>query len=176
MTTSEPATDSVATTHRSFVSYIDRTREFYAAQGYGKPYRWARNAEVPFAKLAKPLSECRVTLVTTASPLTTAKAKDGVLRGAKAVWSGSTDEPPESLYTDDLAWDKETTHTDDVESFLPIARLREHVAAGRIGSVAARFHGVPTDYSQRRTLEIDAPEILKRCREDGVDVALLVPL
>ncbi len=45
-----------------------------------------------------------------------------------------------------------------------------------MGSLAARFHGVPTDYSQRRTLENDAPEILERCREDGVDVALLVPL
>jgi len=35
---------------------------------------------------------------------------------------------------------------------------------------------VPTDYSQRRTIEQDAPQILARCREDGVDVALLVPL
>ena len=49
------------TEQRTFVSYIDRTREFYAAQGYDKPYRWARNAQVPFAKLAKPLSECRAT-------------------------------------------------------------------------------------------------------------------
>ena len=49
-------------------------------------------------------------------------------------------------------------------------------AQGRIGSVAPRFHGVPTDYSQRRTIEQDAPQILERCREDGVDVALLVPL
>ena len=63
-----------ATTHRTFVSYIDRTREFYAAQGYEKPYQWARNSDVPFANLTKPLSDCRVTLVTTASPLATARA------------------------------------------------------------------------------------------------------
>ena len=44
-------------THRSFVSYIDRTREFYAAQGYGKPYRWAHHTAVPFTPLAKPLAE-----------------------------------------------------------------------------------------------------------------------
>ena len=166
----------MVTTHRTFVSYIDRTREFYAAQGYDRPYRWARNADVPFANLTKPLSECRVTLVTTASPLTTAPAKDGVLRGSKEVWSGVTSRPPGRLYTDDLAWDKETTHTDDPESFLPIERLGAHVAAGRIGSLAKRFHGVPTDYSQRRTIEVDAPEVLRRCREDDVDVALLVPL
>jgi len=35
---------------------------------------------------------------------------------------------------------------------------------------------VPTEYSQRRTTERDAPEILRRCREDGVEAALLAPL
>ena len=63
-----------------------------------------------------------------------------------------------------------------MESFLPIARLREYVTQGRLGSLASRFHGVPTDYSQRATIETDAPQILERCLEDGVDVALLVPL
>ena len=163
-------------THRSFVSYIDRTREFYAAQGYAKPYVWARHRDAPFAPLAKPLAQSRLTLVTTASPWREDKPVDGVLRGGKTVWSGAMNAPPERLYTDDLAWDKEATHTRDVESFVPLKQLAERVASGRIGSLAARFHGVPTDYSQRRTLEQDAPEILARCREDGADVALLVPL
>jgi hypothetical protein len=163
-------------THRTFVSYIDRTREYYAAQGYEKPYVWARHTDAPFTPLAKPLAQCRATLITTASPWREDKPVDGVLRGGKQVWSGSTQEPPECLFTDDLAWDKEATHTRDVESFLPIRRLGEFAGAGRIGSVAPRFHGVPTDYSQRRTIEQDAPEILARCREDAVDVALLVPL
>jgi hypothetical protein len=164
------------TTHRTTVSYIDRTREFYAAQGYDRPYRWARFDDVPFSPLPKALAECRVTLVTTASPHRDQRPRDGVLRADKAVWSGPTAEPPERLYTDDLAWDKGATHTDDVESFLPLRTLAAYAAEGRIGSVAARFHGVPTDYSQRNTREQDAPEILRRCREDFVDIALLVPL
>lgn len=164
------------TTHRTTVSYIDRTREFYAAQGYERSYRWARFREVPFAPLSKPLAECRAALVTTASPHRDQRPRDGVLRADKSVWSGSTVEPPDRLYTDDLAWDKEATHTDDVESFLPLRQLAAFAAEGRIGSVAERFHGVPTDYSQRNTSEQDAPEILRRCNEDGVDVALLVPL
>ena len=164
------------TAWRSFVSYIDRTREYYGALGYERPYRWARFREVPFAPLSKPLAECRATLVTTASPHLGQRARDGVLRGGKQVWSGPSAEPPERLYTDDLAWDKEATHTDDVESFLPLRQLAARAAEGRIGSLAARFHGVPTDYSQRRTREQDAPEVLRRCREDEVDVALLVPL
>jgi hypothetical protein len=163
-------------THRTFVSYIDRTREYYGAQGYAKPYLWARHTDAPFAPLAKPLAASRVTVITTASPWREAAPVDGVLRGAKQVWSGDTAAPPERLFTADLAWDKAATHTRDVESFLPLARLAELVAAGRIGSLAARFHGVPTDYSQRRTIEQDAPEILARCRADAVDVALLVPL
>ncbi|MDQ2831757.1 MAG: glycine reductase, partial [Chloroflexota bacterium] len=48
-------------------------------------------------------------------------------------------------------------------------------ARGRIGRVAPRFHGVPTDRSQRATMQRDAPEVLAHCREDGADVALLVP-
>jgi len=161
---------------RSYVSYIDRTREYYGAQGYEKPYVWARHVDAPFAPLAKPLAQSRVALVTTASPWREDKPVDGVLRGGKQVWSGPTDVPPERLFTDDLSWDKEATHTRDVESFLPIRRLQELAATGRVGSLAARFHGVPTDYSQRRTIEQDAPQILARCRDDGVDVALLVPL
>jgi hypothetical protein len=161
---------------RSFVSYIDRTREYYAAQGYAKPYAWAHHTDAPFAPLTKPLAQSRVALITTASPWREEKPVEGVLRGGKQVWSSPTATPPERLFTDDLAWDKEATHTRDVESFVPIRSLLALAAAGRIGSLAPRFHGVPTDYSQRRTIEQDAPEVLARCREDGTDVALLVPL
>jgi len=163
-------------THRSAVSYIDRTREFYAAAGYEKPYRWAHYADAPFARLAKPLADSTVGLVTTATPVEGGSATDGVLRGERRVWAGPTATPPERLFTDHLAWDKQTTHTDDVDSFLPIRPLQHWADAGRIAAVAKRFYGVPTDYSQRRTREDDAPEILRLCREDGVDAVLLVPL
>jgi len=163
-------------THRTFISYIDRTRQFYAAQGYEKPYRWARHSAVPFVKPSKPLSESRITVITTASPFDEASSRRGASRGAKQVWSGEMRTTPDRLYTDDLAWDKETTHTNDVESFLPLEALRSFVSEGRIGSLAKRFHGVPTDYSQRRTIEQDAPEIVSRSLEDGADIALLVPL
>ncbi|MEN8159810.1 MAG: hypothetical protein ABFS41_07055 [Myxococcota bacterium] len=165
----------MTTSHPTFVSYIDRTREFYAALGYGKPYQWAHHDDVPFAPLPKPLAECRVAAITTASPLGT-RTDPGSLRAGKGVWSAPIDPAPERLYTDHLSWDKQATHTDDVESFLPLAALRSFAESGQIGSVAPRFHGVPTDYSQRRNVEVDAPEILRRLREDAVDVALLVPL
>lgn len=170
------AEPSIDRTHRIFVSYIDRTREFYLAQGYTNPYQWAHFEEAPLTRLPKPLSACRVTLITTASPFPGDAPAETGLPMPKEVSSGSTDAPPSRLFTADLAWDKETTHTDDLDSFFPIHRLQELVEADRIGTLAARFHGVPTEYSQRRTIERDAPEILRRCREDGVEAALLVPL
>ena len=159
------------TSHRTFESYIDRTREFYGAQGYERPYRWAHHDDVPWAPLAKPLGDSRIALVTTASPLATAGSAQ-----PKQVWSGAAESTPERLYTDDLAWDRDATTTDDVESFLPLGAFRELAAEGRIGSLAPRYHGVPTDYSQRRTREQDAPEILARCREDAADVVVFAPL
>jgi len=163
-------------THRRFISYIDRTRQFYAAQGYEKPYRWARHRTVPFVNPMKPLSESRITVITTASPFDEADSGGATMRSGKQVWSGEMQTTPDRLYTDDLAWDKETTHTNDVESFLPLEALHSFVEEGRIGSLAKRFHGVPTEYSQRRTIEQDAPEIVSRSLEDEADIALLVPL
>ncbi len=174
------STSNVDRTRRTFVSYIDRSREFYKALGYEHPYQWAYFDEVPFRRLPGAVSESRLTLITTASPSREEGREGDVsetgLLMPKEVWAGPADAPPSRLFTGDLAWDKETTHTDDLGSFFPIHHLQELVDAGRICSLAARLHGVPTEYSQRRTIEQDAPEILRRCREDEVDAALLVPL
>lgn len=161
---------------RVFVSYIDKSREFYLAQGFGNPYRWAYNRQIPFTALSKPLAECRVGVVTTSSPEAGQEAVDLVDRPPKRAYAQRADPVPERMFTMDLSWDKEATHTDDVGSFLPLRSLEEHVAGGRLGSLSTRFYGAPTEYSQRKTNTLDAPDILRYCREDGVDVALLVPL
>jgi hypothetical protein len=161
---------------RSFVSYIDRSREYYAAQGYPKPYAWAHHDEVPFTRLKKPLSECRVALVTTAGRPQDDQAGAVQFMVMREMYAEPSDPPPLRLFTNDLGWDKEATHTKDVESFLPLKRLAEYAGNGRIGSASPRFYGVPTDYSQRRTSKRYAPRILEWCREDGVDAVLLSAL
>ena len=152
------------------VGYMERTRLYYAAQGFERAYRWAHFDAVPFARLAKPLAESTVALLTTAA-LYDRRASD-----ARAVDSGSTVQPPERVYGNDLSWDKRATHLDDLGSYFPLAHLKTLSSRGVIGNLAKRFHCVPTEYSQRRTLTSDAPELLRRCQEDAVDVALLVPL
>ncbi len=155
--------------HRIAVSYIDKSREYYLARGYKNPYRWAHYQDAPFAPLAKPLSTSRVALISTAALV-------GEHRSLTEVYAAPTAPPPAALFTDHRAWHKQATHTRDVESFLPIRRLAEFAAVGRIGSLSPRFYGVPTDYSQRRTVHEHAPAVLDLCRADAVDVALLVPL
>jgi hypothetical protein len=161
---------------RSFVSYIDKSREYYAAQDYENPYRWARFNEVPFTPLPGPLANLRVGIVTTTTLPGAGPDQAPAARPPKGPYAEPLLPIPGRLYTMDLSWDKEATHTDDVASFFPARALLDACTAGRIGGVAPRFYGVPTEYSQRTTIEHDAPAILGYLREDEVDAALLVPL
>jgi hypothetical protein len=161
--------------YRSFVSYIDRSREYYAAQGYEKPYTWMHHSTVPFARLRKPLSECRIGLITTASNVDLGTVVIDRMK-TRSVYAAPSDPVPDRLFTMHLFWDKDATHTDDVASFLPLKRLSEVAASGRIGSVAPRFYGAPTGYSQNRTRVKDAPKILEWASEDGVNAVLLSAL
>ncbi len=148
------------------IGYMERTRLYYRALGYDNDYVWAHFAEVPFAPLPGPLAEMRIGLVTTAGPPGGYPRDE---KGLRHVWSGAIDPPPHRLATD-VAWDRETTHTDDRASFLPIE------AAAELMRLVPRFHGVPTEYSHRKTMTEDAPEVLARLRDDGAQAAILVPL
>ena len=48
-----------------------------------------------------------------------------------------------------------TTATDS-DTWFPLPQLRQGAAQGRIGEVAPRFHGAPTNRSHRVTIETDA--------------------
>ena len=50
------------------VRYMERTRDYYAAHGYDKPYEWAHFNDIPFAPLNKTLATSTVTIVTTSMP------------------------------------------------------------------------------------------------------------
>ncbi|MBS1255428.1 MAG: hypothetical protein MAG581_01229 [Deltaproteobacteria bacterium] len=163
--------------HRSFVSYIDKSREYYAAHGYTQPYQWPYHHDVPFTSLTKTLSDCTVGVVTTATlPANWQNLPESQTKPVKKPYAEPSVPIPDVLYTMDMEWDKDSTHTDDLDTYLPLHRLQELRQSGRIGKISSRFYGVPTTYSQRQTHQSDAPAILNWCKEDGVDVVLLVPL
>ena len=161
--------------HRSFVSYLDKSRDYYAAQGYRVPYKWAYHQEVPFTPMKKPLSESRLGVLTTAF-FAEGKEPQGLPNFRnKQPYATPGDPVPNSLYTNDVFWDRDATNMDDLGSYLPLKILKSLQEQGTLGSLSKRFYGIPTNYSQRRSLS-DATEILKWCREDRVDAMLLVPI
>ncbi len=160
------------------IPYMARIRTYYQALGYGAPYEWAHYAEVPFQPLARPLAACRLTLVTTAAPYQPDKGDQGpgAPHNAAAkfytVYSGDTAQDHD-LRIAHVAIDRDHTTAEDIGSYFPLAALRAAEASGRIGALAPRFHGMPTNRSHRTTLEVDAPEIVARCKADGADAAVL---
>ena len=169
---------NVDRTHATFISYIDRTREYYLATGYNNPYAWAYYDEVPFTRLTKPLADCRVGLITTAAPYQPDKGD----QGPYAPYNDAAKfhdvytlpvEPVPDLRISHIGYDREHTVPEDLAAYFPLAQLQHAAAVGRIAGIPPRFYGVPTLRSQRHTIAIDAPAVLALCREDGVDVAVL---
>ena len=66
-----------AAPHDAPIPYLERIRAYYAGLGYGAPYEWAHYAHVPFHRLARPLAEARLTIVTTAAPNQPGKGDQG---------------------------------------------------------------------------------------------------
>ena len=165
--------------HDAAIPYLQRIRDYYVALGYGAPYEWAHYAEVPFQPLHIPLSRSRVTLITTAAPYQPDKGDQGpgAPYNAKAkfytVYSGDTAHNHD-LRISHVAIDRQHTTAEDPGTYFPLAQLWRSALSGRIGSMTPRFHGAPTNRSQRVTLEVDAAEIVARCKADAADVAILV--
>jgi D-proline reductase (dithiol) PrdB len=160
------------------IRYIERTQAWYAALGYGNPYQYAHFKDVPFARLQKPLAACRVALLTTAARYQPDKGDQGAgapyNAAAKfyAVYTGDTARDHD-LRVSHVAVDRAHL-SNDQGCWFPLPALRRAASDGRIGGLTPRFHGVPTNRSQRHTLAVDAPEVLARCQADGADVAVLV--
>jgi hypothetical protein len=161
------------------IRYMQRTRDWYLALGYGNPYRWSHFTEVPFQPLAKPLADCTLALVTTAAPYQPDKGPQGAGAPHNAaakffkVYSGETDRDHD-VRNSHVAIDFKHTTREDSNTWFPLPLMREFAARGSF-TLARRFHGMPTNRSQRHTTEVDCPEILARCREDGVDAVVFVP-
>lgn len=153
-----------------YIPYMERTRHYYRAQGFTQDYEWAHHEDAPFTRLTKPLSDCRVTLVTTAVPHPEIPK---MIRRAESLPFAAL---PVKFETSELSWDKDSTHTDDRQSFFPVEILQQLADEGMIGGLADRYHFVPTQYSQRATIDEDAPQIADACQQDEVDIALLIPL
>ncbi len=161
------------------VPYMSRTRTYYQALGYERPYRWAQYIDAPFAPLKKPLSESRVVLISTAAPFQPDKGEQGPWSSYNSaakfyrIYSRPVDPLPD-LRISHVGIDRVHTSQEDNRTWLPIAQMQRLQREGRIGKLNARMHGAPTNRSHKTTIEQDCPEMLALLGEDDVDVAVLV--
>ncbi len=143
-------------------------------------YPWRRIDPVPCRRLSKPLSQCRVALVTTAGlvppgqPPFDDSVKGGdcsfrVIPAGIDVQSLGEFHRSESFDHAGIAHDRNVA--------FPLDRLRELAAASEIGEVSPRhlsFMGSITAPGRLRAKT--APEAAGLLVEDRVDIALLVPV
>ncbi len=138
---------------------------------------------LPWTPLSKPLSQCRVALLTSAAvyvkgaepPFDTEREK------REGMWGDPSYRTiPRSLAQDQVGACHLHINNDDllrdVNIVLPVHRLLEMEAAGEIGSLA------PTSYSfmgfQLDTTEWQqryGPEVARRLKDEEVDAVLLTP-
>ena len=110
----------------------------------------------------KPLAESRIGLITTAAPYQPDKGDQGPgapYNGAAkfyTVYSGETDRDHD-LRISHIGYDRAHTTAEDSNTWFPLPALRRLAESGRIGEIAPRFHGAPTDRSHRATLRPGLP-------------------
>ena len=161
------------------IAYLPRIRSYYAALGYGAPYQWARIEDVPFQPLTKPINQCRIALVTTAAPYQPDKGDQGPGAPYNAaakfyrVYVGETATDPD-LRISHVAIDRQHTTAEDQNTYFPLPALRRAVSAGRVGAITSQFFGLPTNRSQRTTIEVDCVDLIARVKADAADAAILV--
>ena len=145
-----------------------------------KSYSWRRIDPVPWAPLNKPLSECRLALVSSAGfVLPNQTPFDESVRGGDP----SFREIPNDVNVPTLVDTHRSESFDhsgirqDPNLAFPIDRVNELAKMGRIGSINHRhlsFMGSIT--APGRLIQYTAPEAARKLVDDGVDVVLLVPV
>ncbi len=143
-------------------------------------YPWRRIDPVPWTSLAKPLSACRLALVSSAGYVLPGQQPfdDGIRGGDFSFREIPFDADPSSLI--DTHRSRSFDHAgmaSDPNLAFPLDRARELACSGFIGSVNRRhlsFMGSIT--APGRLVRQTAPQAARLLVEDQVDVALLVPV
>ena len=92
------------------------------------------------------------------------------------VFTAPSDWPAARILSTSEDHDRYQTDMNDINAFFPTTRMREFLREEVFGSLSRNYYRTLPNYSHRKTTEVDGPEILRQCREDHVDVALLTPV
>jgi len=134
---------------------------------------------IPWAPLRRPLAQSRVALVTTAGVHVAADTPfDMRDRDGDPSFRVIPSETPAQALTITHDYYDHSAADRDINVVLPIDRLREAHAAGRVGGLGPRiysFMGHVDGPHIRTLLDVTAPQVARRLVEDGVDAAVMTP-
>ena len=152
----------------------------FSARLFLKAYPWRRIDPVPWTPLKKPLSQSRLALVSSAGFVLPTQARfDETIKGGDPSFREIPSDTPVATLVEShrsRAFDHSGMQQDPNLAF-PLDRARELADCGRIGSVNGRhvsFMGSIT--APGRFTHDHVPQAASWLTEDGVDVALLVPV
>ena len=152
---------------REPVRYVDGLAAYYGAMGH-PPYQWTVNDTAPWTPMTRPLSSCRVTMLTSGGiSLCSMPGFDPMARNdhrldAIPVQSGAGDFQIHDSYYDHSDADR------DINCQFPIDRLRELAAEGEIGSLAPRFWSgfMGRIYNRSKVLTESGPAFAAELQQD----------
>jgi D-proline reductase (dithiol) PrdB len=145
-----------------------------------RAYSWRRVDPIPRSILRRPLSDCRVAMVSSAGLVMPGDAPfDTAMAGGDHSWR----EIPADAAVQTLEEGHRSAAFDrsglavDRNVALPLDRLRELVEAGTIGTMAPRHISLMGSVTKPDLLIRESlPQVAERLVADGVDVALLAPV
>jgi len=146
----------------------------------GYPFSRYAIADNPCATLAKPLSECKFALVTTAG---LRLADDDPFDHSLKLGDTSFREIPNDVIVQELIEDHKSSSFDhsgvkaDKNMALPLERFRELEKRGVIGSLNSRhFSFMGSIIGPRPLIKESAPAVSELLKADGVDAVFLTPV
>ena len=141
--------------------------------------RFVESTSVPWTPVRKPVRESVVALVTTAGVhLQTDPPFDMTDPDGDPSFRIVPLEAPRGQVRITHKYYDHTAADHDLNVVVPIDRLQELVAAGRVGAVAPRtysFMGHIDGPHVRTLMETTAPEVARRLRADGAEAVVLTP-
>ncbi len=158
------------------IDYMRMTRELYESLGH-QPYGWLlAGTPPPFPRLNKPLSECRIGMVSTSGAYVVGQPayhyKDDTSIRAIAKTT-----PTEKIHFSHITENYLPDPRRDPNCVFPIDALRTLEAEGFVGEVADElFSCMGGIYSQRRVREELIPVLAESFARQNVDAVLLVPM
>jgi D-proline reductase (dithiol) PrdB len=147
-------------------------------QKFVRTFNWVRNATIPFVTLNKPLSECRVALVTTGGVFLRA-GKPFVIEGRSGFDESCREIPSDVDYAELDIIHEHFNHDyalQDMNVIFPLERLHELVEDNVIKEVAETSFSISGFIITPKKLFTTAKEMAAKMLAMAVDIAVIVPV